>query len=269
MPRDGYVRQSDSHVRFWLRGFNLPIDADWRVRFLRPDGTIAHEAMWFFFNDIVFRTYWFPWEFEIARDLPDILTTPGTWRVVVTFAGTEMVDAPFEVVPADGETPNRLPNAIVATLDPAQPESADVVACCVGSSNILDDPDYDIVRYHYLWTVNGEIVRDITSAARSDYLARGTALPGDVLECTVTPGDGLTDGDADDVSAIISGFPIPGDFDDDGDVDLQDFAAFLDCVTGPGVPSTPTCSDMADLSDDGDVDLIDFGLWSRLFSGPS
>lgn len=267
MPRDGYVRQSDTHVRFWLRGFNLPVQSDWRVRFFRPDGTVALEAMWFFFNDIVFRTYWFPWEFEIARELPDMLTTPGTWRVVVNFAGTEMGDAPFEVVPADAETPNRPPHPIVVAFDPAQPESTDVTACLVESSNLIDDPDYDVLRYHYQWTVNGETVRDITSAARSDYLAVNTTQPGDLLECIVTPSDGEVDGQPSDVSVIIGGLPVPGDFDNDGDVDLSDYEQFVNCVTGPDIAATPDCQESADLTGDGDIDLIDFGQWTLLFTG--
>jgi formylglycine-generating enzyme required for sulfatase activity len=63
------------------------------------------------------------------------------------------------------------------------------------------------------------------------------------------------------------GFPFPGDFDRDGDVDSQDFAHFLACRTGPGnAQSQSQCRDV-DLDQDGDVDQEDYGLFQRCYSG--
>ena len=55
----------------------------------------------------------------------------------------------------------------------------------------------------------------------------------------------------------------PGDIDQDGDVDLGDVAAWVDCMSGAGVTTPPTGCTAAefarcDLDDDGDVDLADF-----------
>lgn len=57
-----------------------------------------------------------------------------------------------------------------------------------------------------------------------------------------------------------------GDPDGDGDVDLHDYSAWLDCVSGPGTPVSDTCF-LADLDADGDADadLIDFGLLTIVF----
>ena len=64
--------------------------------------------------------------------------------------------------------------------------------------------------------------------------------------------------------------PVPGDFNDDGEVDLTDYAIFADCMAGPDVTTPPEgCfTDQfsnADLDNDGDVDLGDFGLFQYYF----
>jgi len=61
-----------------------------------------------------------------------------------------------------------------------------------------------------------------------------------------------------------------GDIDGDGDVDLDDYAEFEDCMTGPC--AVPPCDPplyaeldchLADFEDDGDVDLEDFATFER------
>ena len=56
---------------------------------------------------------------------------------------------------------------------------------------------------------------------------------------------------------------IGGDYDDDGDIDLDDFASFPPCLSGPGeapdfTPPSEKCLEVFDLDDDADVDLTDF-----------
>jgi hypothetical protein len=61
---------------------------------------------------------------------------------------------------------------------------------------------------------------------------------------------------------------IPGDFDEDEDVDEDDIQLFIPCRTGCNVqPPDPGCEDM-DLDYDQDVDQSDFGLLQRCISGP-
>jgi len=67
---------------------------------------------------------------------------------------------------------------------------------------------------------------------------------------------------------------LPGDADDDSDVDLNDFAVFVDCLGGPEAPSTPTtpgmlvsdCRRVFDRDDDSDVDLRDVSMLLGRFS---
>ena len=64
-------------------------------------------------------------------------------------------------------------------------------------------------------------------------------------------------------------FPLPGDFDGDGDVDLSDFVTFQLCFGGSNNPPAPTCPPGidADLDGDGDVDLADFLIFQQNFTG--
>jgi len=73
------------------------------------------------------------------------------------------------------------------------------------------------------------------------------------------------------------GLPIPtskflyyGDFDEDGDVDVNDFAHFQSCFNGPGgiISFESNCAD-ADADGDGDVDVNDFATFQVCFNGPS
>jgi hypothetical protein len=60
---------------------------------------------------------------------------------------------------------------------------------------------------------------------------------------------------------------IPGDMDNDGDVDQSDFGFFQRCLTAPGsVQSEPACL-AARIDGDPDVDIDDFGLFQRCMSG--
>lgn len=62
---------------------------------------------------------------------------------------------------------------------------------------------------------------------------------------------------------------LKGDFDEDGDIDLDDYAFFELCnsVSGPGVePPFEECLAF-DFDDDGDIDLRDFGEMQQAFTG--
>lgn len=59
----------------------------------------------------------------------------------------------------------------------------------------------------------------------------------------------------------------PGDWDVDGDVDLQDFMGFVGCFTGPDGVGVPDCLIALDFDSDGDVDLMDFESFQEAFTG--
>lgn len=60
---------------------------------------------------------------------------------------------------------------------------------------------------------------------------------------------------------------LPGDFDDDGDVDLSDYLNLIACLRDSGQPLRPGCED-ADLDGDGDGDLADLLAFQAAFTGP-
>jgi len=57
----------------------------------------------------------------------------------------------------------------------------------------------------------------------------------------------------------------PGDWDDDGDVDLADYAALPACLTGPEVGPPDAGCDVFDFDSDLDVDLADFADFQAAF----
>ena len=67
-----------------------------------------------------------------------------------------------------------------------------------------------------------------------------------------------------------TGYVIPtGDMDGDGDVDIDDFPIWADCLSGPNVTTPPLdCSqpefEDADIDEDGDVDVGDYGALQEL-----
>jgi len=59
------------------------------------------------------------------------------------------------------------------------------------------------------------------------------------------------------------------DFDNDSDVDMEDFGRFQRCLTGPDtIQNEPACLD-ARLDADSDVDVDDLAIFRNCFSGPS
>ncbi len=61
--------------------------------------------------------------------------------------------------------------------------------------------------------------------------------------------------------------PLDGDFDGDGDVDLNDFGFFAECVSAPGGGLILPCCTCLDFDGDDDVDLSDFAEFQTRFSG--
>lgn len=62
-------------------------------------------------------------------------------------------------------------------------------------------------------------------------------------------------------------YPVPGDFDHDGDVDQRDFGHLQRCFSGPGIEPTDSDCLEARLDGDADVDGSDFAVWNRCLSG--
>jgi hypothetical protein len=165
-----------------------------RIRILRPSGTPAGELT----STVVGRHGRGHWWFTHRVRLGAL----GRWRVAVELDGRTLAEIPVEVVARAGLVRNRPPNAIEVALRPESPSPRGVVECLVATSLALEDPDLDIVRYRYRWTVDGELVRAVQSAALSDVLRKGLAASGKRLQCSVTPGDGRLWGPTATASAI-------------------------------------------------------------------
>jgi murein DD-endopeptidase MepM/ murein hydrolase activator NlpD len=187
----------------WYIIHNQPANSTWRLRYLRPNATQFFDSGTQNFNNANPYRYGSWWAYYNLN--PDIA---GTWTLQLYVDGQLMVTAPFVVLDSGGVPTNRLPVAASATFDPPVPGTNDVVFCRV-SAPLLDDPDYDLVRYRYLWKLNGTVIRDVTNAACSDAVPRATGLSRDVLSCTVTPLDGRTNGTAATVAAFIGGAGAP------------------------------------------------------------
>ena len=59
------------------------------------------------------------------------------------------------------------------------------------------------------------------------------------------------------------------DFDGDGDVDLDDYAEFPACMSGPGGTSTGAGCEAFDLDRNNALDLLDVAKFQAAFTGPS
>jgi len=81
---------------------------------------------------------------------------------------------------------------------------------------------------------------------------------------------GDDDNGADSGSAYVFyvSAPLPGDFDDDGDVDQADFVQFEACFTGADAgPIAPAC-EPGDFDGDGDIDCLDFNWFAQAWTEP-
>jgi hypothetical protein len=250
-PRHAQIAFSDPQVYTNMVGIRSQTSGTYRYRFYRPDATLAYDTgLLNYPND---ESFWLPsqsglfaelWVHHQGFDIPDMHAVAGTWTVTMDMDGAQVLEAPIEVVPVRDPDFNRPPQPISASFDPPAPTEEDTLLCrVVGSGPIyLTDLDWDLVRYHYVWTVNGSVVRDVTTAGMADALPRLSVSNGSLVECTVTPSDGHPGGEGDAVTASVT---VTGDCNSNGVPDVQDIAAGTsdDCA-GEGVPDEcePDCN---------------------------
>jgi hypothetical protein len=163
-----------------------PDAAPLRVRLVRPDGETATVAA----ATVSARHGRASWRFAQRVALAPV----GQWRIAVELGGKTLADVPFAVVARAAQVRNRPPNRVSVALRPAAPSPAQAVECLVSTSLAAEDPDFEIVRYRYRWTVGGRVVRTVQSAALSDVLRKGAATAGQPVRCSVTPSDGRLSG---------------------------------------------------------------------------
>ena len=193
--------QTDADVMYqWVLVRNLPAESTWRLVFRRPDRKIARDTGdQPFGNDEFWRRV--TWRFRTIAD--DMRKITGTWKVEHYINGERMMIMPFEVVDKIDKRLNRPPTKLKKVKFLRKPKEGVVPFCRIKHPLVTDDPDYEVVSYEYVWTVNGEIVRQLTIGAHSDALAIDLFEKGDQLECTVTPTDGELQAASKSVSAKV------------------------------------------------------------------
>jgi hypothetical protein len=185
-PNSGQIALTDTFTRIWWYGTALPVGSTWRVVFVRPNGTIAFNGPnQAFGNPVEWRWYNWWWSYNIT----DMHTTTGTWHVRLIVNGVQMIEAPIEVRTTRTPDFNRAPEPITVSMEPSSARDGDVIACRVATSLTLDDADYDLLRYNYVWTVDSLEVRNVTTAAHSDVLSRDHVSTCGEITCTVTARD--------------------------------------------------------------------------------
>ena len=184
--RDVYVRVE---LRNWRGGAGT-------INVTRPDGSVAATV------GVVAPNFQYGWtKTRLRLDLAQL----GGWTLRYSLDGTVLAEAPFDVVATARQAHNGPPRPVTASLEPAAPRAGEVVVCRVSTSLVVEDPDYDIVRYRYRWTAGGRPLRQATSAALSDALRNDAARPGETLSCEVTPSDGKLRGPTTSVTATLPG----------------------------------------------------------------
>jgi hypothetical protein len=209
-PRTGQIAQTDGVLRVWWYGTALPAASHWKVQFKRPNGTIIDRPNQNFTDGFMPNPFWRWYNWWWTYTLPgDMQSIAGTWYVRLLVNDLLAIEAPIEVVPVRDAGFNRPPQPIWVQLDPPEPSPGEAVACLVYTSLTLDDLDYDIVRYQYVWTVDDIELRNVTTASHSDILASNLVVDGTHVRCRVTPSDGTEMGTPASATALVGGPDIP------------------------------------------------------------
>ena len=157
---------------------NYPLNGAFRITYTRPNGSTALDFPGVFNGS--FRNGWLWFQMNPGGGLDMV----GTWTARFYVNNVLMVTAPFDVVATSAEIVNHAPLGVSVSLDPPDPVAADVPFCRITPAALYRrDPDYDVVRYRYRWTVNGGVVRDVQTAGLSDAIPKGSVSSGDVLTC--------------------------------------------------------------------------------------
>jgi murein DD-endopeptidase MepM/ murein hydrolase activator NlpD len=168
----------------WFRSMLLNANAvsTQRIRILRPDGSVA--------QDTTGAPDWSRWrQTDAVWHARLNLDATGTWRIEVLLDGAKLLDQPFEVTAPGTAVVNRPP----AGATPQLAQAANGAWTCQLDFDLLHgDPDYDLVRFRYVWRVGTKIVRSLTAGGLQDVLPRTFA--GARPTCTVTTLDGASSG---------------------------------------------------------------------------
>ena len=139
----------------------------------------------------------------------------------------------------------------------------------IAEAAIFDDGDGDVSSLHLL--PDGTFL--LSFADSTEMISGALFNDGDIVHYDPVADSAValftelqfTDGSTlHEIDAVY--MPSPGDCDYDGGVDLDDFAAGLDCLAGPDAATSSGC-DCFDLDGDTDTDLADFAQFAPGFTG--
>lgn len=139
-----FVRRGASQpVGVWFIIHNQPANSTWRLRYLRPNGTVFLDSGARAYPAHPFYRYasWWIW-YGLNLD------ASGTWQVELYNNAQLMVSAPFVSLNAGSTPVNGAPHPVTASFDPPWPGTNDAVFCRVNGP-LLADPDYDLVRFRF------------------------------------------------------------------------------------------------------------------------
>ncbi len=223
-PVSPQIAFTDGNLNYWAQLCNLPANSTWTEHYIRPDGSLEYSLGPFSFGNPTtyqFSQYWF------NRNVAGMHSIAGTWRIQFDVNGARVIDAPVEVVPAITAGFNRPPLPISASFDPVAPAPGDVLFCRITGPSGIRDLDWDLVRYHYVWRVNGAVVRDIVAPGMADALPRTAVTPGSILQCTITPNDGHVDGTPVSLSVAVGCYANCDASTTTPRLNVLDFSCFL------------------------------------------
>jgi murein DD-endopeptidase MepM/ murein hydrolase activator NlpD len=223
-PTSPQMAFTDGNLFYWAQICNMPANSTWSERYIRPDGSLEYALGPFPFNNPTtyeFSQYWF------NRSVAGMHSIAGTWRIQFDVNGVQLIDAPVEVVPTATAGFNRPPLPISLVFDPATPAVNDVVFCRVAGPSGIRDLDWDLVRYHYVWRVNGAVIRDLVSPGMADALPRTAAASGNIVQCAVTPNDGHVDGGPVTISVAVGCYANCDASSTSPRLNVLDFSCFL------------------------------------------
>jgi len=216
---------TDGNLYYWMQLCNLPPNSNWKETYVRPGGAVEGTLGPFNFGNastITFHPIYF------NRFIAAMHSVAGTWRIQFEVNGVRIIDAPVEVAATATPGFNRPPLTVAAAFDPAIPGPSDAIFARVTSPSGIRDLDWNIVRYRYVWKINGTTVRDITHAGMADAIPRGSASSGDIITCTITPNDGTVNGAATVLSHAFGCYPNCDSSSASPRLTANDFQCFLD-----------------------------------------
>ena len=218
LPRQGAFAQGATQTGCWAILHNLPAGSQFRLRWLRPDGSVYRSdagPLTFAGSNLFQRTVRYYWNYTWNPGLD----AAGTWHLELTLNGSLVQTAPFDVTSASQAAQVQVPYNISASFDGTNPTASDAVFCRIQTlggqdgAPAVQSPDSSLVHYRYQWSysqgtasfgyvvydsngspVSGSsppstqvLIRDVVSAGRADAIPWGSAPVGAVLSCTVTP----------------------------------------------------------------------------------